>query len=157
MGLIADTTVISNYALAERLDLLLEMKDISTTEEVIEELKVGIRRSVLVVNFSELDMEILRMQRDEMNTFLRLTNRFGRGEASCIAIALHRKAAVLTDDFDARRFAQRGGISVSGSIGVLVNSIDEGIISKEQGNVVLHRMILKGFYSPVETLDQLIS
>jgi uncharacterized protein len=33
--LIADTTVISNFALAKRLDLQLEMKDIGTTEEVV--------------------------------------------------------------------------------------------------------------------------
>ena len=70
MGLIADTTVISNFALAKRLDLLLQMKDIGTTEEVIEELKVGIRRGVLVINFSELDMEILRMQHDDTQGIL---------------------------------------------------------------------------------------
>jgi predicted nucleic acid-binding protein len=103
-----------------------------------------------------IDIEVLKMEFDEMSTFLRLTSRFGKGEASCMAIAIHRGAAILTDDFDARRFAQRGGIPVSGSIGVLVKSVDKGLISREQGNEVLCRMILMGFYSPVDSLDQLL-
>lgn len=74
-----------------------------------------------------------------------------------MAIAFHRGAGILTDDLDARRFAQKGGIPVSGSIGVLVKSIENGHVSREQGNEVLHRMILNGFYSPVETLDRFLS
>ena len=50
-----------------------------------------------------------------MDTFIRLCSKFGRKEASCLAIALHRNASILTDDLDARRFAQQGSISVSGS------------------------------------------
>ncbi len=89
--------------------------------------------------------------------FIRLNSKFGRGEASCLAIALHRNAGILTDDLDARRFAQQGCISVSGSVGILVKAIDGGQLSKEQGNHLLHLMIAEGYYSPVETLDQFFS
>ena len=96
------------------------------------------------------------MDKDELDTFTRLSSKFGRGEASCLAIALHRNASILTDDLDARRFAQQGSISVSGTIGILVKAIDRGQLSREHGNHLLHLMIANGFYSPVESLDKFL-
>ncbi len=115
MLLIADTTVISNFSLIDRLDLLEGIKGLCTTEEVWDELEVAKRRRVLEIARAELRVEVLKMDEDEKESFLRLSSRFGRGEASCLAIALHRDAVILTDDLDARRFAQRGDIPVSGS------------------------------------------
>jgi hypothetical protein len=155
MLLIADTTVISNFAYANRLDLLKGIGNTCTTMEVMDELQVAKRRGILQIGFSDLSIEILKMDENERDTFIRLSSKFGRGEASCLSIALHRKASILTDDLDARRFAQKGSICVSGSIGVLVKAIDRGQLSMVQGNHLLHLMIAKGFYSPVETLDQL--
>jgi predicted nucleic acid-binding protein len=54
-----------------------------------------------------------------------LINKFGRGEASWLAIGMHRKASIFTDDFDARKVAQRTGIPVSGTIGVLIKAIEK--------------------------------
>ena len=157
MLLIADTTVISNFAYAHRLDLLRDIGNTCTTTEVMDELQAAKRRGILQIAFSDLFIEILKMDENETDTFIRLSSKFGRGEASCLAIALHRKASILTDDLDARRFAQRGNISVSGSIGILVKAVENGQLSWEQGNHLLHLMISKGFYSPVETLDQFLS
>jgi len=156
MLLIADTTVISNFAYANRLDLLRDIGNTCTTVEVMNELQVAKRREVLHIDFSDLFIEILRMDKEELDTFTRLSSKFGRGEASCLAIALHRKASILTDDLDARRFAQQGSISVSGTIGILVKAIDRGQLSREHGNHLLQLMITKGFYSPVESLDQFL-
>lgn len=157
MLLIADTTVISNFAYANRLDLLKSIDDTCTTEEVMNELQAAKIEGVLQISSSNLFIEILKMDEGEMDTFIRLNSKFGRGEASCLAIALHRNAGILTDDMDARRFAQQGCISVSGSVGILIKAIDRGQLSKEQGNHLLHLMIAKGYYSPVETLDQFFS
>ena len=157
MLLIADTTVISNFAYANRLDILKGIGNTCSTVEVMDELQVANRNGVLKIGFSELFIEILQMDEYEMDTFIRLSSKFGRGEASCLAIALHRKASILTDDLDARRFAQRGNISVSGSIGIFVKAVENGQISREHGNHLLHLMISNGFYSPVETLNQFLS
>jgi predicted nucleic acid-binding protein len=157
MLLIADTTVISNFAYANRLDLLKSVGNTCTTMEVMDELQASKIEGVLQIGFSNRFIEILEMDKDERDTFIRLNSKFGRGEASCLTIALHRSAGILTDDLDARRFAQRGGISVSGSIGILVKAIESGKISREQGNDLLRIMIVNGFYSPVETLDQFLT
>jgi len=157
MLLIADTTVISNFFLVGRLDLLADIKDLCTTEEVWDELETARKRRVLEIARADLKIKVLRMTDDERKSFLRLSSRFGRGEATCLAIALHRDAGILTDDLDARRFAQRGDIPVSGSIGILVKCITCGHITLEQGNELLARMIQNGFFSPVETLDRSLS
>ena len=156
MLLIADTTVISNFSLIARLDLLDEIKSLCTTEEVWCELDVAMRRAVLKIDRAELRAKVLKMDKDEMESFHRLSARFGRGEASFLAIALHRNAGILTDDLDARRFAQRGDIPVSGSIGILVKCVTGGNLSLEQGNALLSRMIQKGFFSPVDSLNQFL-
>jgi len=137
MLLIVDTTVISNFSLIGRLDLLEGIKDLCITKEVWDELDLANKKGLLEISQTDLKAEILRMNEDEKESFLRLSSRFGRGEASCLAIALHRDAGILTDDLDARRFAQRGNVPVSGSIGVLVKCITIGHLSLEQGNELL--------------------
>ncbi len=156
MLLIADTTVISNFSLIGRLDLLEGIRDLCTTEEVWGELEVAKRRRILEIAREELRIEVLKIDEDEKESFLRLSSRFGRGEASCLAVALHRNAGILTDDLDARRFAQRGDIPVSGSIGILVKCITNGNLSLAQGNELLGQMIQKGFFSPVDCLDRFL-
>ena len=46
MLLIADTTVISNFAYANRLDLLRDIGNTCTTVEVMDELQVAKRRGI---------------------------------------------------------------------------------------------------------------
>jgi predicted nucleic acid-binding protein len=80
----------------------------------------------------------------------------GKGESSCLSIALSRNVKVLTDDMDARKLAQRRGVPISGTIGVLVEAVREGLLSIAEGNITLLDMIEKGYFSPFETLDELI-
>lgn len=93
-AVVADNTVLSNFALIEREDILAKLFEsaLFTTEEVLEELKL----------------------------------------------------------------AQRRGVPVSGTIGVLVEAVREKLLSIEEGNTMLSEMIEKGYFSPVETLDELI-
>ena len=151
--MIADTTVLSNFALVDRLGIPFKVVDIYTTNEVLNELKVCVTHGVFKLDLERSNLETLTLENEEITTFKRLNHRFGKGESSCLAVCLHRGFGILTDDFDARRFAQRASLPVSGSIGILVKAVDKGIISKEEGDDLLQRMIEKGFYSPVETLN----
>jgi len=71
-------------------------------------------------------------------------------------IAISRDLKVLTDDKDARTLAQRREVPVSGTIGVLVEAVRERLLSFEEANTMLSVMIEKGYFSPFETLDELI-
>jgi len=57
MLLIADTTVISNFAHANRLDLLRDIGNTCTTVEVMNELQAAKRRDVLHIDFSDILIE----------------------------------------------------------------------------------------------------
>jgi hypothetical protein len=52
MLLIADTTVISNFAYANRLDILKGIGNTCTTVEVMDELQAANRNGVLKIGFS---------------------------------------------------------------------------------------------------------
>ena len=60
MDLIADTTVISNFALVKRLDILQGIGKLSTTVEVVGELKVAIERGIFEMDLSRSSLDVLK-------------------------------------------------------------------------------------------------
>jgi predicted nucleic acid-binding protein len=155
MEVIVDTTVISNFLLISRMDILREVAGkFLTTEMVMEEINVCTVRDILPP--VELGMfEIINLTDYEKILFSRLNKRFGKGEASCLAVCSSRGLRILTDDLDARRCAQRMGIPVSGTIGVLVYAAGKDMIPRQEADDLLSGMIAKGFYSPVKRLEEL--
>ena len=53
-------------------------------------------------------------------------DQLGQGEIQAILLAIELKALLLTDDSDARDFAETRGIKVSGTIGLLIRGKTEG-------------------------------
>ncbi len=101
-------------------------------------------------------MNSVRVKKEEIELYNSLRVRLEEGEASCLAIAKKRSLKFPTDDYDARKVANIIGIPVSGTVGVLTLCVKRGMLFKEQGNEILKNMILKGFYSPVESLDEVM-
>ena len=157
-AVVADNTVLSNFALIGREDILAKLFEnvIFTTEDVLEELKRGEQRNVLPkLNWQWIG--VLKIESSEEEFLFRLfTESLGKGESSCLSIALSRDLKILTDDKDARKLAQRRGVPVSGTIGVLVEVVREDFFSIEVANIMLSDMIERGYFSPFETLDELI-
>jgi predicted nucleic acid-binding protein len=77
------------------------------------------------------------------------------GEASCLAVAFVRKGVLFSDDRDARRYAQRLGISFSGTVGILILLVKEGHLILDQADLLLQAMIRTGYYSPVGSLKDI--
>jgi predicted nucleic acid-binding protein len=100
----------------------------------------------------DLEMETLQ----EKALFESFRQRLGAGEAACLSLASTRGFKILTDDLDARRVAQQRGISVSGTLGVLVEAVREEHLAREEGNHLLLRMKETGYFSPYERLDDLL-
>jgi predicted nucleic acid-binding protein len=69
---------------------------------------------------------------------------------------MHRDFMVLTDDADARRWAHRAEIPVSGTIGLLVQLVQGKVVTLAEANSLLTDMRENGYYSPVTRLDELI-
>ena len=101
-------------------------------------------------------LSILELSSDEKALCQRLRNRLNSGEASCLAVAAHRSARVLTDDRDARELASQMGIPISGTLGVLVQTIRQERLTLEQADQLLEQMIRLRYRSPIESLRALL-
>ena len=63
---------------------------------------------------------------------------------------------VLTDDRDARRVAQTRGVAISGTLGALVNLVDQGTLTLDQADSLLTQMKQYGYRCPVVSLRELL-
>lgn len=157
-GVLADNTILSNFVLIGREGILNKVfkNRIFTTEEVKEELQQGENRGVLPKGNWRW-IKVLKIETPQEEFLFRLFSAsLGKGESSCLSLATTRNLKMLTDDLDARRLAQRKGIPVSGTIGVLIAAVRGGIISFDEGNLMLSKMIDKGYFSPFDKLNELL-
>lgn len=157
MIILLDNTVLSNFALVERTDLLREVlgEHSVTTSQVAEEFRAGITLRRLPE--TEIDwLPILTLSSDEEAHCQRLQRHLNAGEASCLAVSAHRSGRVLTDDRDARVLAGRMGIPISGTLGVLIQAVQTGRLTLDQADDLLSEMIRQKYRAPVKTLRELL-
>ena len=151
-----DNTVLSNFTLIERADLvqLALGENAATTQTVWDEFQTGIDLGRLPdQDWSWLP--ILTITEAEQPLYHLLTRRLNAGGAACLAIAAKRGYRVFTDDQDARELAAGRHIPVSGTLGLLILLVDLRIMSPATGDNLLIRMISAGYRSPVTSLQEL--
>jgi predicted nucleic acid-binding protein len=61
-----------------------------------------------------------------------------------------------SDDADARAAAQRRGIPVTGTLGILALAVRRKLLTLAQANALLNDMIAAGYRSPMQKLDALV-
>ena len=156
--ILINTTVLSNFALARAMPRLMEFcsGQALATEQVLAELAQGVQRGIVpATSLHWLRRAKLRGPR-ERALFVQMCTQLGVGEASCLAIAMRRGYGFLTDDMKARRVAQTAGVTVSGSVGVLLELLRIRKLTLEEGNSLLRTFIEHGYFSPVARLDELV-
>jgi predicted nucleic acid-binding protein len=151
-----DNTVMSNFCVVERPDLFRTTfgGEVATPQQAFSELIAGVQRGRL----PDLDwswLPIWTLQAAETPHYQQFLRRLNAGEAACLAMAVHRGCRIVTDDRDAREFAHRLRVPLSGTLGVLVRLTDIGSLSLEEADVLLVRMIAAGYRSPVDSLQEL--
>lgn len=163
-----NTTALSNFAVAGRLDLLRDRYRGSafTTLEVVDELRRGVKAGYLYLGpilrevedlGQEAWIDILAPQSAEEH-YLRaeFDDRLDAGEASCLAIAVLRGLTFVTDDLAARQLAKERNVSVTGTLGILVALVRSEVLSLPEANAMLFDMIHQRYHSPVDRLDKFI-
>ena len=55
-----------------------------------------------------------------------------------------------------RQFAQRAGVPVIGSVGILIRSVQKELLSLHAAQGLLDRMVAAGYRSPINRLDDLM-
>jgi predicted nucleic acid-binding protein len=77
------------------------------------------------------------------------------GEAQAFALADAHDGRLLTDDGDARSFAEDQGVTVVGSVGVLLAAIDAGKVDEATADEWLSTWIDEiGYYVPYRTISE---
>lgn len=154
--ILLDNTALTNFALVGRADLILDLwrPDCATTTAVMAEYQAGIASRGLPNDIWQ-NLPQLTLQPLEQAFAEKLPAQLGRGERSCIAIAVQRQGLFVCDDAKARQVAKRHGITITGTIGILVMNIRQGNLTLAEGNAILTDMIIQGYRSPIATLDAL--
>ena len=152
-----DNTVMSNFAAIERPDLLRTAfgSGLATSQQAFDELQAGVSLGKL----PRLDwswLPVWTVEEAELPHYHRFLSRLNAGEAACLAISVTRDCRILTDDRDAREFARRLEIPLSGTLGVLVRLIDIGSLNLEEADAFLSQMMAAGYRSPVASLIDLV-
>lgn len=156
MMLLLDNTVLSNFALVGRIELLTNAlgSQIATTPQVMDEFNDGVARGR--VPETKLDwLEVINIEAKEETVFQELLMRVNAGEAACLALASQRNGRILTDDRDARKLAAQLKIPVSGTLGVLLRLVEIDTLTLFEANEILGQMVSKGYRSPVQKLEEL--
>ena len=136
--ILIDNTVLSNFALVQQPEFirLAFLEDVGTSDEVMVELERGVTLGRLLAYQWEW-LNIIRMTTVERQQFRQLGGQLGAGEASCLAIAAHRKWKIATDDKAARKWAVRLHIPHTGTLGILGILITYHHITFTEGNACL--------------------
>ena len=165
---IFDTTVLSNFAVVGRTDLLeTRYRDLAfTTVAVADELRRGFK-----AGYGYLESVLRQLETINPDGWLRLLDPISPaeyrlrteldqvldpGEASCLALAVSRGLTLATDDLAARRLAQERKVPLTGTCGILIALVRQQTLPLAEANAILMTMIQRHYRAPVDRLDDLI-
>ncbi|MBK5275113.1 MAG: DUF3368 domain-containing protein [Desulfuromonadales bacterium] len=159
---IFDTMVISNFAKVGQLELLRRIYPANAfcSGFVVAEVLRGFRQGHTGL---EPLVQLLSdgwPRQDDLSTpaerrlYARISVSLGDGESSCLALAARRGYVFACDDRLARSEAVRLGIPLTGTVGILIKAVRNGVIDLRKANAVLKQMIAAGFYAPMARITR---
>jgi len=155
---VLDTTVLSNFASIDHVEIIADLDAICTVPVVSEELRAGVETHPYLepaVAALRDDIPVTEISAAVTNRDEQVRTRLDPGEAQAFALAAVHDGRLLTDDGDARFFAKNHGVTVVGSVGILLTAIDAGRIDQETANEWLQTWIDDfGYYVPYRTVQQ---
>lgn len=154
---VLNTTVLSNVAQVDRVELLLELPRLVTVDAVQEKLEDGTETHLYLENALTVLREEIPVVTPSSSTEKieeKLLETLDPGEAQILAVAEAADGMIVTDDGDARATAKQRGVGLTGSIGLLVRFVEDGYISAETADGYLKRWIDEaGFRSPARDFE----
>ncbi|MFU1780562.1 twitching motility protein PilT [Haloarcula japonica] len=155
---VLNTTVLSNFAYIDQLWVVAGLSGICTVPVVREELKNGVDdHPYLQSALDTLDDEIpvATISDTVANREAVIKDHLDPGEAQAFALADAHDGRLLTDDGDARSFAKDQGLTVVGSVGVLLAAINVGKIDEATADEWLSTWIDDiGYYVPYRRISE---
>jgi predicted nucleic acid-binding protein len=167
MKAIANTTIVSNFCATRQLDVLRRVvTQVYISTDVYAETQDGLSEGYDF--YAGIEAQVYPLAADgwlrltalqdegELRLFAELQTTLHRGEASSLAIAARRGWAFLTDDARARRVVRELNVRVSGTLGILVQAVKQGVLSLREADLVLEQMIQAGYQAPYVSLAELV-
>lgn len=101
------------------------------------------------------DIPVVTISEPVANKEAVVSDHLDPGEAQAFAVADVYDGRLLTDDGDARAFSKEQGVTVVGSVGVLLAAIDAGKIEESTADEWLSTWIDDiGYYVPYRTISE---
>jgi predicted nucleic acid-binding protein len=148
---ILETTVLSAFALAGRLDVLRARYGgrATWTLAVHDELLRGVREQPRLGDAATVDwlgepravFDVARVEKFRLRLGGRPHDKRHLGEATCIVLAQQTSAGILLDDRDAKRMAEVSGIRTGTSISVLRAAVRDSQLSAEEAMRLVDELI----------------
>ncbi len=155
---VLDATVLSNFAYIMEMGMLRRLTGICTVPVVRDELRTGVDdHPYLQSALDALDdgIPVVEVSETVANREAVVSSHLDPGEAQAFALADAHDGRLLTDDGDARSFAKDQGVTVVGSVGVLLAAIDAGRIDEETADEWLSTWIDEiGYYVPYQDISE---
>jgi predicted nucleic acid-binding protein len=163
LRLVFDTTCLSHFARADRLDVLGDL--LAGTESFVphvvrEEIRDGSEEHPELAQV--LDVEWLRVigldSLDRLRRFTVWTSRVGAGmrdlgEASVLAVAEELGAVALIDERDATRIGRAHGVDVHGTIWLLASACCDGKLTEVAASNLVDTLTTTGMRLPCTGAD----
>ncbi len=135
MIVISDTTPIISLLKLNRLDLLKELfGTVFVPQSVLEELTINEKYSVEaeMIFKSEFIETKSVFDATAVNVLMKV-NMLDRGESEAIVLFCELNAEILLmDERRGREIAQKLGINLSGTLGILMKAFDKGLLNKSE-------------------------
>ena len=155
---VLDTTVLSNFAYINQVQLLSSLTGICTVPVVRDELRAGVdAHPYLQAAIDRLDagIPVAPVSDTVANREAIVRSHLDPGESQAFALADAHDGRLMTDDGDARSFAKQQGLTVVGSVGVLLAAIEAGKIDEPTADEWLSTWIDDiGYYVPYRTISE---
>jgi predicted nucleic acid-binding protein len=149
---VLDTSVLSNFALTDDLDLLGEIPARFVTVEAVDgELRTGIERGCEFLGRAIGAVEVIDIEGEPGDDL----DSLDWGESYAIQAAREQDGTIVLDDGPARDRADDLGVPLTGSIGLMIRLVRDGTISEAEANEIHRWWIEEGrFRSPVESITE---
>jgi len=154
---VLNTTVLSNFAQVDHVELLIDLPRLVTVNAVQRELEDGAETHLYIEHaLAVLDdgIPVISPSSSAEQLEEELLGKLDPGEAQALAVAEAADGTVVTDDGDARVTANQRGVGLTGSIGLLVRFVEDDYITAATADEYLKRWIDEaGFRSPARDFD----
>ena len=155
---VLDATVLSNVAYLDAVSLLTSLDRPVTKPTVQAELTRGTDRYPYLARATEAlskTIPVVELTDETQRLAAQFTDRLDRGEAEALAVADYRHGLIATDDGAARAMARDYAIPFTGTIGILVDLVEDGLVTEQTADSWLKQLVDDiDYYAPSRHLSE---